>query len=829
MTQDYEPPTTRHPKSPGQPPAPPWEPATLLQRTGGSRGPDPATTVQRPTGSSADPPTALQHRSRAPGDPPTRLQRPGAGQRHGSLDAALGDLADRFEPVPGPHGSARLGIGAEAEVWLVQDREHGRLAALKLYRSDPLLDSRETFDASLRERLADPALRAYVPELFGWGWARTDEGRDVAWEAMEYFELGSLADLIRREAGRGPLHPERAKEIVRDTANALEFWETVIRQRQIDLSPGNILIRRADPLSLVLSDFGGVRGTGLSQAIGDLQVKVGYMAPEALGNGNDLKSPYWSLGMICYQLVMGRSVISDRNEEAFRVILATNDIDVSAVTDPRWRMLIEGLLTRNIQDRWGPGEVRAWLADRSPGVRRTVRPASPLPVIGFAGQQFDDRRLLAGEMTYQAARAAEWLRDGGAARLRDWLAGFDDHPFDVVHLSGAEHDPVRAHLAVSWFAAAFLDDQRPHFRGAPVDRDGLLWLARDPGSHAFLHELVDCDALRIAALHRCGHPDCGRGPCRELRDLGGRIAGAAMQAMERLSALGQSLANDPLATDLYGAGQLVQTRDVNRIYARATEILLSPESAARFSGAARRGRLPRATWWQDIERAAVRADHSTAGGAAALCVAAEMTDRAQAYRRAEDRKRLVTGKQRAASVFRTIGQQFTRNPTGRQQMFAPPGWIPRLLLILVPVASFEPVYWGVVYTSQMSVNPAALNFANQAMAKMQPFTGWSTDWLTPWLLSHWHTQTWKVYAAYPVVLILTLAVIRRSRRGSAARSWLALPATIVGVIFAVGLMMHLLSQNLYPIWMTIATLSVAAAIAPIVSLVAVRVIAGRPT
>ena len=79
-----------------------------------------------------------------------------------------------------------------------------------------------------------------------------------------------------------------------------------------------------------------------------------------------------------------------------------------------------------------------------------------------------------------------------------------------------------------------------------------------------------------------------------------------MQAMERLSALGPRLAADPLATDLFGAGPLVQTQDVNRFYAQATEILLSPESAARFSGAVRRGRLPRATWWQDIERAAVR-------------------------------------------------------------------------------------------------------------------------------------------------------------------------------------------------------------------------------
>src|SRR5262249_13105079 len=158
----------------------------------------------------------------------------------------------------------------------------------------------------------------------------------------------SLADLVQREAPGGALRPGRAVDVVRETVNALVFWEDVVQKRQIDLSPSNILVRSADPLNLVLSDFGGVRGTGLSQAIGALQVKTGYMAPEALGNGNHSKSPYWSLGMICYQLAMGRSVIADRDEDAFRIILATNDIDVSAVTEPRWRLLIEGLLTRSI-------------------------------------------------------------------------------------------------------------------------------------------------------------------------------------------------------------------------------------------------------------------------------------------------------------------------------------------------------------------------------------------------------------------------------------------------------------------------------------------------
>ena len=141
------------------------------------------------------------------------------------------------------------------------------------------------------------------------------------------------------------------------------------------------------PLGLVLSDFGGVRGTGLSQAISELQVKVGYMAPEALGNGNHLKSPYWSLGMICYQLVMGRSVISGRNEDAFRIILATDDIDVSAVTDPRWRLLIEGLLTRSIENAGDPDQVRDWLDDGPRAcAARCARPGRPRPWASLASR-----------------------------------------------------------------------------------------------------------------------------------------------------------------------------------------------------------------------------------------------------------------------------------------------------------------------------------------------------------------------------------------------------------------------------------------------------------
>ena len=284
---------------------------------------------------------------------------------------------------------------------------------------------------------------------------------------------------------------------------------------------------------------------------------------------------------------------------------------------------------------------------------------SPSVTLGFAGEQYDDRRMLATAMTVEADRAAEWLKDGGAAKLRNWLATFEDHPFDVVHLVAVERDEWRAHLAVGWFAVAFLRDQRPHFRGVPIDLDGILRLAQDPGSWGFLYQVVDRDVLRIAALHDCAHPRCAYGPCAELRDLGGRIAGAATQAMERLSVLGPRLAGDTLAADVFGAGSLVHPHDIIRFYARAAEVLVSPEGAQWIAKTAHRDRLPRAGWWQDVARAAACADHRTADGAAAIIVAAEMADRARAYRRGEDCSRQMTRRQRiiaATSAFSRIGQ-----------------------------------------------------------------------------------------------------------------------------------------------------------------------------
>lgn len=819
---------------------------------------------EQPTVHRNDPPTVLQRPARPRTPATTGL--PGAEQRSDTAGhaedrdpltvkqapVASAEPATRFQPVPGgsppgpvvgelpavlsqrftlcerPGHGARLGSGAEADVWLAHDAEHGCPVALKIYKPQPGEDPECVLDTRLRSRLSDEAFRRHVPQLYGWGWVEDGSGAQVAWEAMEYFPSGSLADLVTREAvADGSLSSDRARQVVSAMVDALVFWEDLVHHRQIDLSPGNILVRDERPLTLVLSDFGGVRGTGLSQTIAQLQVKVGYMAPEALGNGNDPKSPYWSLGMICYQLLTGRPVSYGRDENAFRILLATTDIDVSAVTDPTWRALVEGLLTRNTRDRWGADQVRQWLDGKAPRTHRVTAARRAVASITFAGERFDDPRLLAIAMTHDCDRAVTWLQSKGVGQLQQWLdSNFPDQPHERANFLGVNRSDAFAHVAVGRFAATYLSDQRPHYRGQPVDEAGLVRLARTERAWPLLEEVLRLHVLQVAARHDCSHPQCANGSgCQVLAALDSQIPMATGIAVQTLTRLRTRLADDeiaPLALNVLMSGAWSE----NRLRARAFEYALS-DSARRGLKSQLDRPMPRAAWWREVASAAGRADHTSEDGLAALLVAAELADPAKAYRRAQDRLRRNRIGERVSRTWRALRNQFSSLAPGGSRRFLPPLWISRILWWVMPFSAVEPVYWGVARAQSLPPNADVMQAAQQAMKAVAPYTTWSSDWLTPLLSAHWQTEPAHLYSAYPIALAASLIIIRRSRRGSAARTWAALPALLVGLIAAAGVVMHLVSQNLYVLWVSLATLGPGSLLSPVVCVAAVRFVGGR--
>jgi serine/threonine protein kinase len=261
---------------------------------------------------------------------------------------------------------AQCTSGGQATVVIAEDAS-GERVAIKIYTSHIFATGSEVLDW-LRSQIG----AEHVARLIDHG----GSGR-VAYEILEHFPLGTLADLIAREGPR--LEAVRVREILQQLAAALDYVHRHVEHR--DLKPTNVLVRSERPLDLVLTDFGLAAKVrpGLQGSI-YLGGTTKYEPPEARaqvriedGSGkvqqqillHATKWDYWSLGMLLVECLTGRHPFSDLSNASIVHRLVTSDLDELAdgVADPTWKRLCTGLLLRDPAERWGQAEVARWLVD----------------------------------------------------------------------------------------------------------------------------------------------------------------------------------------------------------------------------------------------------------------------------------------------------------------------------------------------------------------------------------------------------------------------------------------------------------------------------------
>ncbi len=301
----------------------------------------------------------------------------------------------------------RLGRGGMAEVYLARDQLLDRPVAVKVLF--PALATDAGFVERFR-REAQAAANLQHPNIvsvFDWG-----EANGTYFIVMEYVEGLTLAEQLRDE---GRLHPDRAAEITADIAAALGFAHRngVVHR---DVKPGNVLITRDGGVKV--ADFGIARAISDSSdqnltKTGSVMGTATYFSPEqARGAAVDPRSDLYSLGVVLYEMIIGRPPFSGDSA----VAIAYKHVQENPVPprriDPNLPETLEAItlktLAKNPANRYPSAQdMRADLRRYLDGKRIMAEPVLAPPVDPGATSMMAptaygaETALVAGPVTWQ--------------------------------------------------------------------------------------------------------------------------------------------------------------------------------------------------------------------------------------------------------------------------------------------------------------------------------------------------------------------------------------------------------------------------------------------
>ena len=248
--------------------------------------------------------------------------------------------------IPGYRIIRRLGLGGMATVYLAIQESLTRLVAVKVLAGDRAgEDTVQRFENEARTiaRLDHP----HIVSIYDVG--RTSAGQ--IYYTMPYLPNGDLATRNLRE------DPLRVLEIMRALAEALgcAHDQGIVHR---DVKPENVLFDKFDrPL---LADFGIALSGAYQPRVtreGATIGSSGYMSPEqARGQALDGRSDFYSLGVVCYELLTGEMPF--RGPDALAIALAHIEKPVPRlpVTRRVWQPLIDRALAKLPEARFQSAE-----------------------------------------------------------------------------------------------------------------------------------------------------------------------------------------------------------------------------------------------------------------------------------------------------------------------------------------------------------------------------------------------------------------------------------------------------------------------------------------
>ncbi len=413
--------------------------------------------------------------------PPTRRADTGCGASLMQLPSALSCHYTIKKHLPAK--------GAESDIFLVANQTSGKDYIAKVYRQG--IECKP----EVLERLSNLDQR-HIVEMIEYG---QSDGR--WYELMEYMPFGTLGQLAEQQDDKTDVF---YRSILTELHQALTYLhENNIFHR--DLKPENILVRNLNPLDLVLTDFGIASLSEASVRFTRGAWTLHYTAPEQIVQAATIsgKTDYWSLGMILFEIIHGSHPFAGLNDHAISAALATGGMSArgvvpfSDIKDERWRLLCQGLLTRDPEKRWGQDEVSRWL-DGDTTLKVIRESSSAVRPYKFNKQEFYTPEELAPVLAGNWDEAVKHLH---RKYLSKWFSGalldqeLAEEADDLLENENLSKDK-RLHLLLIKMAP----DLPPFWKGACLATQDLVVIATraingDKKACDLLAEIYDNDVL----------------------------------------------------------------------------------------------------------------------------------------------------------------------------------------------------------------------------------------------------------------------------------------------------------------------------------------------
>ncbi len=222
------------------------------------------------------------------------------------IDLANGQI-DRYQL------RERIGAGGMARVYKAWDTSLERLVAIKILHEhladDPTFKERFEREAKFVAGFNHPN----IVQVYDFNVINRDD-YPICYMVMSYIPGKTLREVMEDYHTRGELIPrERVLELVNDLTAALGYAHLRGMVHR-DVKPGNILLNEQG--SAILTDFGIARLVQ-SNRLTQEGISTGtptYMSPEqASGQGGDMRSDLYSLGIIVYEMLAGRPPFDDES------------------------------------------------------------------------------------------------------------------------------------------------------------------------------------------------------------------------------------------------------------------------------------------------------------------------------------------------------------------------------------------------------------------------------------------------------------------------------------------------------------------------------------